>query len=79
MKCCECKFWLGQLVDDDGVDAYGECMRYPPTTKQDGSILTISSYSKKHYLMDTSKFEIITHRDQWCGEYQEYIKEYKID
>ena len=70
MKVCEtCKYWQGQ-IEDNGVDTYGECRRYPPTTKQTGAIVEIGSYSKTTFMMDTSKFETITWRLDWCGEWR---------
>ena len=77
--CGECKYWQGRLEDDDGVEAYGECRRYPPTTKQTGAIVQMQSYSNTIFTMDTSKFETITYRSDWCGEFQQFIKEYTLD
>jgi hypothetical protein len=69
MKCLLCKFWANQLDDKKGDPLFGECRRYPPSQKQSGQILL--TYTKDAmYGMDVSQFEIITYKDDWCGEYK---------
>ena len=68
MKCETCKFWDNQLDDQRGNPAYGECRRYPPSTKVSGKI---QSATYGGHFMVTSNFETITHNDDWCGEYVE--------
>ena len=68
-KCGNCIFWCNQLDDKDGKPAYGECRRYPPTYKQNGSIMGYENARQMEYMMDTSPFEIIMHCNSWCGEH----------
>lgn len=75
MNCNLCKYWCCQLDDHNGEEHYGECRRYPPTQKQNGAILSFDSFSGTRHCMDTSAFEIITHRHHWCGEYKEKVRE----
>ena len=65
-NCGNCNFWNAQLEDSKGQEAYGECRRYPPTDKQSGSIFV----GYKDHIMEVSKWEIITNKDCWCGEWK---------
>jgi len=68
MQCNNCKFWYELLDDEKGNPAYGQCRRFPPTTKQTGEIFYVGLANQNH-MVDCSKFEVITHAVNWCGEY----------
>ena len=68
--CGKCRYWCGTMEDREGVDAYGECRRYPPTQKRSGQIISFGEINGEAQLgIELSDWEIITHRLNWCGEW----------
>jgi hypothetical protein len=59
------------LDDEKGDPLFGECRRYPPSQKKSGEIVD-SGAKGERYMMDWSRFEIITYKDDWCGEYKSW-------
>lgn len=65
--CRECAHWFCVIEScPEGETMFGECRRYPPTTKSNSLLVEQSpNYS------GTSKWETITHWEDYCGEWDQ--------
>jgi hypothetical protein len=66
-SCRECAHWFCVIESfPEGELMFGECRRYPPTTKPD-SLLLEKSLNQN----GSSQWEVLTHWEDYCGEWEQ--------
>lgn len=77
--CKNCDYWYD--LDEDN-DVFGECRRYPPKAEVSNKSPISQSFNfgkDERIFYETSQFNIHTTKYDWCGEWQERLKNDRFD